>query len=107
MVLGDKVSIELAQKIRHAFFVDGKDISQLSVLFTLIEELGYEVNEVKAAINDGRAIAALMADYQQAKLLSLKGSPTYIIDNGRQVLYGNVSYKVLLANIEEHLRQSD
>ena len=49
-------------------------------------------------------MAALMADYQQAKLQSLKGSPTYIIDNGRQVLYGNVGYRVLLANIEEQLK---
>jgi len=107
LVFGDKVSVKLAQKIRHAFFVDGQDISQLSVLYTLIEKSGYEVNGVKAAINDGRAIGALMADYQQAKLLSLKGSPTYIIDNGRQVLYGNVGYRVLRANIEEHLHQSN
>lgn len=107
VMLGDKVSVKLAQAIRHAFFVEGQDISQLSVLFALIEKSGYEINGVKAAINDGRAIGALMADYQQAKLLSLKGSPTYIIDNGRQILYGNVGYRVLRANIEEHLHQSD
>ncbi len=41
-----------------------------------------------------------MRDYQQAKVLSLKGSPSYVLDNGRQTLYGNVGYRVLLANIE-------
>ncbi len=104
LTLGAKVSIELALLFRQAFFIDGKDISHLAVLFGLIEKAGYSVDEVKKSIDDGSAIAALMADYQQAKLLSLKGSPTYIIDNGRQVLYGNVGYRVLLANIEEQLK---
>lgn len=104
LALGDKVSIQLALIFRQAFFVEGKDISQLSVLFALIEKAGHKVDGVKYAINDGSAIAALMADYQQAKLHALKGSPTYIIDNGRQVLYGNVGYRVLLANIEEQFK---
>ena len=104
LTLGANVSIELALLFRQAFFMDGKDISHLAVLFGLIEKAGYSVDEVKKSIDDGSSIAALMADYQQAKLLSLKGSPTYIIDNGRQVLYGNVGYRVLLANIEEQLK---
>ncbi len=104
LTLGAKSSIELALLFRQAFFIDGKDISHLAVLFGLIEQAGYKVDEVKKSIDDGRAIAALMADSQQAKLLSLKGSPTYIIDNGRQVLYGNVGYRVLLANVEEQLK---
>lgn len=104
LTLGTKISIDVALLFRQAFFIDGKDISQLAVLFTLIEKAGYNADGVKKSIDDGRAIAALMADYQQAKLLSLKGSPTYIIDNGRQVLYGNVGYRVLLANIEQQLK---
>ena len=46
-----------------------------------------------------------MGNYQQAKTLGLKGSPSYIIDNGRQILYGNVGYRVLLANIEALLNK--
>lgn len=106
LVYGVVVSIELALLFRQAFFIGAKDISQLNVLFNLIEEAGYEVDVIEASLNSGAAIGALMADYQQAKLLSLKGSPTYIIDNGRQVLYGNVGYRVLLVNIEEQLKKS-
>ncbi len=98
-------SIEMALLIRQAFFVDAQDIGQLSLLFSLAEEANIKIEPVKNALDDGSAMAALMADYQQAKFLSLKGSPSYIIDNGRQVLYGNVGYRVLLANIEEHLNQ--
>jgi len=104
LTFDSKVSIELALLFRQAFFIEGKDISQISVLFELIESAGFNTDAVKESINDGSAIGALMADYQQAKLLSLKGSPTYVIDNGRQVLYGNVGFRVLLANIEEHLK---
>ncbi len=100
-----KQSIELALKFRQAFFVEAKDISNLSVLFAIIEEAGLDSREVNKAIIDGRAMAGLMRNYQQAKALSLKGSPSYIIDNGRQTLYGNVGYRVLLANIEEQLNK--
>jgi len=70
------------------------------VLFTLIEMAGLKVSLVNKILNDGTAMAELMLDYQQAKAQYLKGSPSSIIDNGRQVLYGNVGYRVLLENIE-------
>ena len=102
-----KKSIELALKFRQAFFVEAKDISNIEVLFALIEEAGLDSTQVNKAILDGRAMAGLMHNYQQAKGLGLKGSPSYIIDNGRQTLYGNVGYRVLLANIEEQLNKPE
>lgn len=102
-----KESIELALKFRQAFFIDAKDISDLQVLFSIIDEAGLESKRVNQALLDGSAMADLMGDYQQAKTLSLKGSPSYIIDNGRQTLYGNVGYRVLLANIEEQLKSPE
>lgn len=104
LALGVKASIELALVIRKAFFIEAKDISQMDVLLRLVDEAGYDSEKVNDTVKNGRALAALMADYQQAKAQSLKGSPTYIIDNGRQVLYGNVGYRILLANIEEQLK---
>jgi predicted DsbA family dithiol-disulfide isomerase len=105
LIYGKEKSIELALSIRKAFFVDALDIGHLDVLFTLIDAAGMETKRVNNTLSDGRALALLMADYQQAQAQSLKGSPSYIIDNGRQVLYGNVGYRVLLANIKEHINQ--
>jgi len=105
LIYSCKQSIELALKFRQAFFVEAKDISNIEVLFELIEESGLDSMQVNKAIVDGSAMASLMRNYQQAKALSLKGSPSYIIDNGRQTLYGNVGYRVLLANIEELLKK--
>lgn len=98
-------SIEFALKFRQAFFVYAQDISHFDVLFQLIEKAGLDSEKVNQAIIDGSAMAALMGNYQQAKILGLKGSPSYIINNGRQTLYGNVGYRVLLANIEELLKK--
>ena len=48
----------------------------------------------------GSPRAALMSNYQKSTQQNLQGSPSYIIDEGRQIFYGNVGYRVLLANIE-------
>lgn len=101
---GKDTSAKMALVFRKAFFIDAKDISNLSVLLSLTKQHNLDVTSINKSINNGRAIATLMSDYQMAKKLFLKGSPTYIIDNGRQTLYGNVGYRVLLANIEEQLK---
>ena len=37
----------------------------------------------------------------------LEGSPTYLLDNGRQKLYGNVGYRVLEANVQELIERPE
>lgn len=96
-------SSEMAAVIRRAFYVDALDISQFPILMQLASEHSLETTLIQSFLENGQAIAALMTDYQYAKQQSLKGSPTYIIDNGRQVLFGNVSDKVLHANINAHI----
>lgn len=97
-------SIEMALQFRLAFFSDALDIGKLDVLYELVASSGLDRNVIEARIHDGSAVAALMHDYQMSRLQSLKGSPSYVIDGGRQILYGNVGYRVLFANIEEVLK---
>ncbi len=52
-------------------------------------------------------MAALLADYRKAGERGIKGSPSWVMNEGRQVLYGNVGYRILNANIEELLRHPD
>lgn len=103
-----KTSIEMALLFRKAFFIDALDIGSIDVLMGIVSRNGLDIKTIEACLRDGSAMAALMSDYQQSKKMSLKGSPSYVIDGGRQVLYGNVGYRVILANIEELLhRPSD
>ena len=46
-----------------------------------------------------------MTDYRSAQNTGVSDSPAYVLDGERQVLFGNVSYRVINANIEERLRK--
>ena len=100
---GSQAAINFALILRKAFFIDALDIGDLKVVLKLADQQ-YDTDAVTESINDGTAIAALMRDYQRANLQGIKGSPSYVIDNGRQTLYGNIGYRVLYANISELLR---
>ena len=50
-------------------------------------------------------MASLSADLQNARELGIRGSPTWVLNEGRQILYGNVGYRILNANIEEMLKR--
>lgn len=101
---GKRKSIEMALKLRRAFFVDAQDIGNLDSLCELVTAEGLDHDQINCSVHDGTAMAALMGDYQQARQQGIKGSPSYVMDGGRQTLYGNVGYRVLHANIEELLR---
>jgi predicted DsbA family dithiol-disulfide isomerase len=91
----------LALVIREAFFVNAVDISDQKSLLKIAANSGLDQTEITRRIESGSPIAALLGDYQSAKELAIKGSPSFVMDGGRQTLYGNVGYRVLNANVEE------
>lgn len=97
-------SIDMALKFRTAFFKDALDIGNLEILFGLIKTNGLNQNLINTSIQDGSAMSVLMNDYRKSNQQGIKGSPSYVINDGRQTLYGNVGYRVLLANLEELLK---
>jgi len=104
---GTRVANCFAKTVREAFFLEAVDISDMLVLYKLSDITKLNTIRIKKFINDGSALAALMNDYQKAKNLNIKGSPSYVLDGGRQTLYGNVGYRVLHANVEELLKQPE
>lgn len=99
--LGDRAIL----LIRQAFFEQGRDISATFVLDDVIAAAGADLADVHARLARGEAHAALMADYQEAQALGVKGSPSLVLNEGRQTLYGNVGFRVIEANIAELLRE--
>jgi len=97
-------SIDAALMLRDSFFNEAQDIGSMEVILRLIEGSGLDRDLVNSSISDGSAMAALMRDYQAARENNIKGSPSYVLDGGRQVLYGNVGYRVIHTNIEELLK---
>lgn len=93
----------LLLRFRDAFFLEGRDISRWAVQQDLLRESGLTVERVRSQIDDGFAFAALEADQRDMAALKVQGSPTILLNNGRQTLYGNVGYRIIEANIRELL----
>jgi predicted DsbA family dithiol-disulfide isomerase len=93
----------MANIIRRQFFTQATNVGNLEVLLDMSDELPVKREEILAALTDGRAMSALSTDLKSAKDNAIKGSPSWVLNNGRQILYGNVGYRILNSNIEELL----
>lgn len=104
----DRLSVKAAKELRNTFFVDGLDISNWSVQRLVAEKMDLDFDEISKGIESGEAIAKLATEYELSQSLNVQGSPTYILNEGRQRLFGNIGYGILAANINELLtNQSD
>jgi predicted DsbA family dithiol-disulfide isomerase len=104
---GAAAAAAFALTLREEFFVKGQDIGDLKVVMDIADGAGLDAIALKDDVNNGAAMAALMSDYKDAQDQNVKGSPTWIMNSGRQILYGNVGYRVLHANIEEILKRPE
>jgi predicted DsbA family dithiol-disulfide isomerase len=95
----------LVRAIRTAFFVQARDISEMDVQREVATAAGIPLAPLESVIRNGQAFAALSSDYQDAAAMDIKGSPSFVMNEGRQKFYGNVGYKIMEANIQELLRE--
>ncbi|KUJ85936.1 hypothetical protein AVO45_02885 [Ruegeria marisrubri] len=100
-------SVRAAAAMRRAFFAQARDISEIAIQREISEELGIDHDAVRAAVASSEAVAALAADMGMAQQSNVTGSPTFIMNEGRQRLFGNVGYRLLEANVQELLRNPD
>ena len=91
----------LVVQTRTDFFEQAKDISSLPVLLELLGPTGIPTDSVMEVIGNGEAYAALHRDEQLLKTYGVLGSPTYVFNEGRQLLYGNVGYRIIASNLRE------
>lgn len=94
---------DLDNRIRHAFFTEGRGIGRREVLDELVADAGLDVAAIHDRIDSGEAGAALCADMKDKEEQAIPGSPTLVLNEGRQRLYGNVGYRVMEANVRELL----
>ena len=83
---------------RCGFFRDCRDISRWDVQCELAEALGVDINAVEKRIHEGTAFARLATDYQDADKMRIEGSPSFVLNEGRQKLYGDVGFRIIEAN---------
>ncbi len=88
---------------RQAFFRDCRNIGEQRVQFEILEQLGIARSPVEEMISNGRACALWCRDIEARDRYRIDGSPTVMLNEGRQKLYGNLGYRVLEANVQELL----
>lgn len=93
-----------AWAVREAFFRDRVDISRRDELLKIAENLKLPVGKIEENLENGAAHALLSEDITLARDKSIRASPTLLFNEGRQVLTGNVGYRVIEANVRELLR---
>lgn len=100
---GSTLIEEFIWKVRINFFQNNINIGLQKELLNILEQLSLPCDKVLQMIENGEAYALLCEDMKKQEQWSVKGSPTFVLNEGRQILYGNVGYRVLEANISELL----
>lgn len=93
--------------IRLAFFRDGRDISDFGVLYDIAQQFKVSKESINSQLNNGSAIALFCRELAMREKYKLEGSPTYVLNESRQKLFGNVGYRIIEANVSELLTEAN
>ena len=85
--------------VQRAFFEEDRNMTHRGELLAVAEACAIDVDAIVAELDSGRALAALLREDAEAQALKLRGSPSYVFDGGRSVVYGNFDYAVLEATV--------
>ena len=103
--LEDSALFRASWALRQAFFAEARDISDWREQAAVAETLGLDIGAIEGAMRSGAAMAALEADMRFCEQNHITGSPTFRMNEGRQILYGNVGFHLIEANVKELLRR--
>ncbi|MFI9654978.1 DsbA family protein [Guyparkeria sp. GHLCS8-2] len=96
-------SARLAWALRKAFFAENRNIARREVQLSIAESMDLPTAAIDEKLDCGRSHAALHDDMEAQQRYQVTGSPTLVLNEGRQRLYGNVGYRIIEANIRELL----
>lgn len=96
-------SVQLDWLLRRSFFAERRNIARSEVQRELAESLGLPIDAIRGKLDCGEAHAALHVDQEAQQRYQVTGSPTLVLNEGRQRLYGNVGYRIIEANVRELL----
>lgn len=96
-----KGALETYQHAIHkAYFADGQDIADRSVLMNVVETCGLPQKEALSVIEERAFSPAVSADCKRAEALNILVAPTYILNGDR--LVGSQTFEKLEAFLRKH-----
>ena len=88
--LDPDIAWRLVKEIQQAFYLEGRDVTQASVLVELAERAGLPRIEFAAAFDSAADLAATVADFEWVQNLGIAGFPTVLAEhNGQLALLTN------------------
>jgi predicted DsbA family dithiol-disulfide isomerase len=90
--------------LRERFFVSEENVARRDVQLAVAESLALPRAPLESRLDDGTALARVWEDFVEKDRLRIQGSPTYVFDEGRAMLYGNFDYGMLRSTVEELVR---
>jgi len=94
---------EAIWRFRDAFFREGRDVATRQVQDEIAQQMQLPVSRIHDILDSGEAFAAMHLDDAAKQQYKVPGSPTLVLNDGRQMLYGNVGYRIIDANVRELL----
>lgn len=81
--------IELNERLIKAYFKDGRDISNLSVLLNIAKELGFDRQATNTALNSTRLIKELDKKISRYKTFNISSIPAFIVNESSLISGSN------------------
>jgi predicted DsbA family dithiol-disulfide isomerase len=99
LAAGEGRASEMAERLFGAYFLEGLDIGEGSVLEELATEVGLPMEGLKSYLADDGVVDGLRAEDAAARAKRISGVPFFVID-GRYSLAGAVAPEVLVRAME-------
>lgn len=77
----------LIDAIYTAYFEEGRNIGDIDVLLEIAEALGHDAEALRASLEAGEMREEVLAEYQEAQMLGIRGVPAFVID-GKYLVSG-------------------
>ncbi|TMV48129.1 DsbA family oxidoreductase [Paenibacillus mesophilus] len=77
----DEPKAELVDAIHRAYFEEGRNIGERSVLLQIADELGLDSAELGARLDRGEGEAQVEEDFAMARRIGVSGVPFFIVGN--------------------------
>lgn len=83
---GEQIGRDFDLRIRQAFFAEGRNIGERSVMLDLAREAGLDMEHFTRHFNDGSALAAVLEEGKLGKeKFGVRGTPTVMLGDGTKL----------------------
>ncbi len=91
---------EAEEKLFQAYFTEGKNMDDDTVLIQMAAELGLNTTALKAALENGTYADEVLADIKEAEDIGVRGVPFFVFDR-KYAVSGAQDSKVFLQTMEK------